>query len=147
MISSVRIAMLALSLLPGIAGAAAQLRIEQAWIRAAPPGAMAMAGYAVLRNAGDAPAIVTGAGSDAFGSVSVHETVESGGVERMRAVKALTVAPGASVELAPGGKHLMLMQPKREFAAGATVTIRFEVESAPVVLAEFVVRDEAPGTR
>jgi copper(I)-binding protein len=132
-------------LLPALsAHAGAQLRVEQAWIRTAPPGAMAMAGYAVLRNVGDAPAVVKGASSDAFASASLHETVESDGVARMRAVDALTVTPGASVALAPGGKHLMLMHPGHALVAGAKVTIRFELESAPAVQAEFTVREDAP---
>ena len=36
-----------------------------------------------------------------------------------------TVAPGATVALAPGGKHLMLMHPRGEVGAGAKVEVVF----------------------
>ena len=38
----------------------------------------------------------------------MHETETTDGVSRMRPLPSLTVAPGQTVTLAPGGKHLML---------------------------------------
>lgn len=124
--------------------AAGRLEISGAWIRTAPPGAMMLAGYATLHNAGDAPLTVTGASSEAFGDVSLHESVEVDGVARMKALGEIDIAPGASVVLAPGGKHLMLMRPKGEVKAGESIKIRFETKSAGVASADFVVRDAAP---
>ena len=45
------------------AAAAGRLEISHAWIRTAPPGAMMQAGYAILRNSGDAPLVISGAHS------------------------------------------------------------------------------------
>jgi copper(I)-binding protein len=140
------IALALLALTSGVAAhAAGRLVVGGAWIRTAPPGAMMLAGYATLRNAGDAPIRVRGASSDAFGAVSLHETVETGGVEHMRALGGIDIAPGDSVRLAPGGKHLMLMRPARELAAGARLEIHFDADSGNGTNAEFVVRDDAPG--
>jgi periplasmic copper chaperone A len=127
----------------GTAHAAGRLVVEDAWIRTAPPTAAMRAGYAVLRNAGDAPLVVTGASSDAFGDVSIHATTIENGVARMRELAAIPLAPGESVALEPGGKHLMLMQPGAEFGAGAKAEIRFEIEGGTSTSAEFVVRNAA----
>jgi len=59
---------------------------------------------------------------------------------RMRALEAIEVPAGASVRLAPGGNHLMLMRPARALRAGDLVRIEFEVEGAAAVGADFEVR-------
>lgn len=139
------ITLLALALMTNQAAqAAGRLEVSGAWIRTAPPGAMMLAGYATLRNSGDAPLTVTGADSEAFGDVSLHESVEVDGVARMKALGPVEIAPGASVVLAPGGKHLMLMRPKRALASGESIKIHIATASGEGASADFVVRDAVP---
>ena len=128
----------------GQASATGRLVVEQAWIRTAPPGAMMLAGYASLRNAGDAPLVVTGADSADFGSASLHQSIEETGVERMRPLGKIEIAPGVSVVFAPGGKHFMLMQPARELKSGDTVKVHISTETGEGATVEFSVRDTAP---
>ena len=126
------------------ASAAERLEVTGAWIRTAPPAAMMLAGYATLHNAGDVPLTVTGADSEAFGDVSLHESVEVDGVARMKALGLIEIAPGASVVLAPGGKHLMLMRPKAEPRSGESIKIHIATKPGDGATAVFVVRDAAP---
>ena len=135
---------IALSICAQGAIAAGRLVVEKAWIRSAPPGAMMLAGYATLRNEGDAPLGISGISSDEFGSVSLHETVEEGGIAKMRPLERVEIAPGAAVLFAPGGKHFMLMKPKRELKAGDVVKIHIDMPSNAGVDADFPVRDAAP---
>lgn len=94
-------------------GTACLPKAEAAWIRVMPGRAMPMqAGYVRLRNTCAAPVAIVGARSDAYGDVSIHETRVVDGVGRMRAVPRLDLPRGATVEMKPGGLHLMLMQPK-----------------------------------
>lgn len=131
----------ALLLMAGtVAHAAGRLTVEDAWIRAAPPGAMMLAGYMALGNTGDAPVVLVAADSDAFGDVSMHRTVEEGGVARMRPLERVTVAPGQRVTFAPGGMHLMLMQPKRALHPGDKVAIRLRQADGTATPVEFPVR-------
>jgi len=109
----------------GVAHAEGKLGVTDAWIRAAPPGATMLAGYATLANSGDAPVTILTTQSDAFRMASLHETVVEEGVSKMRELHRLVVAPGESVTLAPGGKHLMLMQPRHEIGVGEKVEVRF----------------------
>jgi copper(I)-binding protein len=110
---------------------------EQAWIRAMPPAARMTSGYGVLRNGTAAPVTLQSYASPAFGEVSLHRTEQVDGMARMREVGPLTLQPGESLELQPGGYHFMLMMPTRPLEAGAGVplemttadgrTFRFEV--------------------
>jgi copper(I)-binding protein len=108
-----------------VAQAAGKLGVEDAWIRVAPPGAGMLAGYATLKNSGDAPISVLATQSDVFRSTSVHESRIDKGVSKMRKLDRLEVLPGTEVKLAPGSKHLMLMQPRREIVAGERIEIVF----------------------
>ncbi len=128
------------------ARAAGKLGVTDAWIRAAPPGAAMLAGYATLNNAGDAPLEVLTVQSDAFRMASLHETVDDGGVSRMRELHGLALAPGESVRLKPGGMHLMLMQPRRDVHAGDKVEMTFLLGDGARVDAYFdVVAADAAG--
>src|SRR5688500_16048347 len=82
--------------------------LESAWVRAAPPGATMLAGYAVLRNDCAKPVTVVGARSSDFSSASLHATVSADGTRRMRPAGSILVAPGTQLALAPGGTHVML---------------------------------------
>lgn len=126
------------------AHAAGRLVVEQAWIRAAPPGAAMLAGYALLRNEGDEALSIDAVDSAEFATASLHETREENGVAKMRALPSLLIRPGGEVELAPGGKHLMLMQPKAAVDAGKSVDVEFVLGDRSRVKAAFVVREDAP---
>ncbi len=138
---SKRFSAVAFSLLfaAGFAHAEGRLVVTDAWIREAPPGATMLAGYARLRNDGDAPVSVLTVQSDAFRMTSVHETVVADGVSKMRELHRLDLAPGAEVDLEPGGRHLMLMQPRSEVHAGDKVDVRFLLADGRRVETYFVV--------
>ncbi len=128
----------------GSARAAGKLVVENPWVRTAPSGAYMLGGFAVLRNAGDAPLTVRGAHAAGFGSVELHETKMEGGMARMRPLDDIRIAPGESVTLAPGGKHIMLMQPAHDPQAGEQVHIEFDGADGSLGGADFTVRAAAP---
>ena len=107
------------------AHAEGRLGVYDAWIRAAPPGSNTMAGYATLKNTGDAPISVLTVQSDAYRQASIHETVVERGVSRMRELPRIDLAPGADVTMKPGGAHLMLSEPRHAIVAGEKVQVIF----------------------
>lgn len=123
--------------------AAEQLKIENAWIRAAPPGATMMAGYFKLKNQGEKTIVVTGTRSPAFADVSLHETVQKEGRARMEELGNVEITPGEKVIFAPGGKHLMLMNPVKTLTIGDVAEITFTLSSGSTVSANFIVRESA----
>lgn len=84
------------------------LAVQNAWIRQPPPGIHVGAAYFTLRNTGDHPVTVVDVQCADAHSAMIHETVVSQGQSRMLPHPRLTIAPGHSVTLRPGGLHVML---------------------------------------
>lgn len=112
----------ALCLAPMLALADPVLQIGDPWSPEAPPGRM-MAGFMALHNASAEPIRLVDASSPAFGHVEIHTMVMDEGVMRMRRLDYLSIEPGESVELRPGGLHLMLMEPREQLSAGDRIDI------------------------
>jgi copper(I)-binding protein len=128
------------------AHAEGKLGVFGAWIRAAPPESRMMAGYATLKNTGDAPISVLTVQSDAFRQSSIHETVIERGVAKMRETPRIDLAPGATVEMKPGGAHLMLVEPRHPIAEGEKVQMVFLLADGTRVETYFdVVAPDAAG--
>jgi copper(I)-binding protein len=102
--------------------AAEALRLSDAWVRAMPPGQRMTAGYLSISNPGELPVTLQSVSSDA-GMASLHETRVEEGRSSMRAVHSLTIAPGETVELAPGGMHIMFMGLESVPAQGETLGV------------------------
>lgn len=62
--------------------------------------------------------------------VEIHEMAMQGDVMQMRPVSALAVPAGKTVELKPGGYHVMLMGLKQQLKAGDSVPLSLVVEGA-----------------
>jgi copper(I)-binding protein len=110
---------------------AGDLVISQAWSRATPKGAKTGGGYLTIENKGSAPDRLVGGSTDVAGSVQMHEMSTEGGVMKMRPVEnGLTIEPGKTVKLAPGGYHLMMMDLKQPLKRGDKVPVTLEFEKA-----------------
>jgi len=117
--------------------------IEKAWIRAAPPGATALAGYAIVRNPCTAPLVITDASSGDFVMGMIHETVVLDGVSQMRHVDSLPLPARGELRFAPGGRHLMLMHPKRQLKVGDKVKVSLKLADGRRISANFLVSKDA----
>jgi len=122
-------ALVAISLLPGVARAA-DIVIERPWSRATPPGATVGAGYLVIRNTGKSADRLVGAATPAAAMVQVHEIRMADGEMQMREVDDLEIPAGGSVHLEPGGLHLMLMDLVAPLVTGTTVPVTLEFAGA-----------------
>lgn len=120
-----RVAMLALAggLCAAGCDSADGIVVENAWVRTAPPGSAVQAGYMTLRNRGHNAVTLVGARSDAFGRVEMHESVDGDGTRAMRRIGRLDLAAGGRVQFEPGGRHLMLIAPARDYRAGEAIRI------------------------
>ena len=114
--------------------------VSDGWIRLVPGGMPMQAGFGRIDNRCGNPAVVIGARSAMHGSAELHETKIVDGVNRMRAVPELRIAPNDSAVLKPGGLHLMLMDPRAPLKAGTKVVIEFPLQDGRVVRGEFEVR-------
>ncbi len=117
-----------------------QPQVREGWVRLGPARMPMMAGFGRIENRCSVPVTITGASSPAFGSVELHETRLVDGVNRMRPVPELRIAPDNSAVLKPGGMHLMLMKPHAALQAGSKVVVEFELSGGGKLLGEFEVR-------
>jgi copper(I)-binding protein len=100
----------------------AGLSATAAWLRWLPDDLPA-AGYVVIKNDGSSSQRLTRASSPDYSSVMLHRSMTGGGNDRMVATSDVDIASHGSLALAPGGYHLMLMNPKHSIKPGDTVEV------------------------
>lgn len=113
------------------------LTIIAPWTRVTPKGAKVAGGYVRITNAGKEPDRLIGGTFDLSARVEVHEMAVEGGVMRMRELKGLEIKPGETIELKPGGYHLMFMGMTGALEAGKPVKGRLTFEKAGSIDVEF----------
>ncbi len=119
-------------------------QIANAWVRAAPPGAMTLAGYASVRNPCSKQVVLAAVSGIDFGMAMIHETRIENGISKMQHRDALEIPAGATAKLEPGSLHLMLMQPRRELKEGDRTRLTIRLDDGRKVTADFIVRKQAP---
>ncbi len=118
--------------------------LSGAWTRPASAGNMGV-GYVKITNDGAEPDTLLGASSDAADRVELHETtINAEGVASMKPVAAVEIAPGKSIELKPGGLHLMLVGLKDSIKDGGKVSAQLNFKKAGKVEVQFDARNAAP---
>jgi copper(I)-binding protein len=127
-------------LLAAAAASQAQVEARAVWARATVQGQTTAGAYMQLTSRERASLV--GAESPAAGSVEIHETRMEGKVMRMRALSRLELPPGKTVELKPGGYHMMLLSLRRPLKKGDVVPIRLKVEMADKSVRTLEVRAE-----
>jgi len=112
-------------------------------VRATPPGAKVAGAFMNIENQGKEADRLVAASSPVAGFVEIHEMTMDGGLMKMRAVKGIDLKPGATVELRPGGYHVMLEDLKQPLKQGDQIPVLLTFEKAGVV--EVKVHVEAMG--
>ena len=104
------------------------VEVKDAWVRTAVPGQSGTGAFMSI-TAKDGAKLV-GASSPVAGVTEVHEMKMEGDVMRMRAVPALDLPAGKTVQLKPGGYHVMLMELKQGLPKGSTVPLTLTLRDA-----------------
>lgn len=116
------------------------LDIVEPWARATPSTAQTGGGFLVITSKSTSPDRLITAKSPAADKVEIHEMKMDGNVMRMRELDmGLDIPPGATVELKPGGFHIMFMGLKAPFAKDAKIPVTLVFEKAGSIDIEMVV--------
>jgi copper(I)-binding protein len=119
---------------------AGSLQIQHPWSRATPKGATVAGGYMKIVNTGSTPDRLVGGSTEAAPKFEIHEMSMQGGVMKMRMLpKGLEIKPGQTVELKPGGYHLMFVGISAPLQQGKPVKGTLEFEKAGKVEVEYAV--------
>lgn len=118
------------------------LAVEGAWVKSTEDHTgMAMTGaFGTIVNTTDETITIVGASTDAAALVELHEVAD--GVMRERS-GGFVVPAGGSLELVPGGLHIMLMQMPKPILAGEDVTISLELSNGSAFEFTALVKDYA----
>ncbi len=106
--------------------AQAQVSVNGAWVRATVPQQKATGAFMQLNAAKDTRLV--SASSPLTPVVEVHEMALQNDVMIMRQVPAVELPAGKTVELRPGGYHVMLMDLKQQVKEGDTVPLTLVFE-------------------
>jgi copper(I)-binding protein len=109
---------------------AGPLRIQDPWARPAPEGMVMGVAYFTLANDGETEDALIAASTPAAARVEFHQTTLADGMARMRPLAQISVSPGQTVKVEPGGIHLMLVQLSQSLVAGQQVPLTLEFRNA-----------------
>ena len=106
--------------------ASAQTTVKDAWVRGTVAQQKATGAFMQLTSAQGGKLV--SAASPVAGVVEIHEMSMEGNVMKMRAVAGVDLPAGKSVELKPGGYHVMLMDLKQQAKVGESVALTLVIE-------------------
>lgn len=124
--------------------AQAEVKVVEPWIPEAPPTAHAMAAFMVLENDEDRPVKVIAAHAPGFDTIELHKSVEENGMHKMLKQDALVIPEMGSLELRPGGYHVMLIgvqEPRPK--AGDVIPLRLDLEGGESIEVQVPVKKRA----
>ena len=104
------------------------LTVSDARIFAPLKGTNATAGYATITNTTDKEIKVTLEKAAPFKAVELHQTVEKEGRMAMEKLTELSIPANGSVELKPGGNHIMLFDASRPVKEKEVIKVLFKVD-------------------
>lgn len=117
------------------------LVVVSPWTRATPGGAKIAGGYLKITNNGKSADRLVGATSAGAHHVEIHEMSMNDGVMKMRPLTdGLIIKSGETVELKPGGFHMMFMDIKQQLKQGDTLKATLTFEKAGKIDLSFNVR-------
>ena len=128
---------------PAVAGAATSIAVIGAWARPAARGGVT-AGFFTLVNRGGLADRLTGASSPDAGRVGLHESRAMGSMSLMRPLAAAAIAGHATLDFAPGGKHLMIEGLRHALRPGDTLPVTLDFDRAGAIHARLQVRATPP---
>lgn len=129
-----------LSLTVGAQPLPGPLQVNEAWIREAPPNAMALAGYLTVSNSGTEDRQLVAVSSTDFESIELHRSELVEGVARMVPQDRMPIPAAGRLELKPGDYHLMLMHPRRSLKVGDKVKAILSFDNDQQLTAVFTVK-------
>lgn len=114
------------------------LVIEAPWTRATPQGARVAGGFMKITNTGREADRLTGGSFPLAARFEVHEMAVANGVMTMRELTTgLEIGPGQTVELKPGGYHVMFMDLREQLREGRPIKGTLVFEKAGTVEVEY----------
>jgi hypothetical protein len=118
----------------------AALRVGHAWVFVPLPGRAATVAYLDIENVSPRPVTLETVSSPAFARAELHETTIVDGIASMHSLASVVLKPRSQTKFAPGGKHIMLIDPVQGLLPGATILLELHFDRSGLLLVEAEVR-------
>ena len=117
--------------------------MDHSSIDSAPGEASAV--YIRIKNRGDADRVIVSAESAAAEHIGFHQTVIENDIARMEALETLVVPAGKTLELRPGGAHIMLAGLREDLRSEDKFTLRLHCGAGEVYDLDISIADMQMG--
>lgn len=126
--TSIKTVLAATAIALASSAAYAEVKVENAWVRATVPNQQATGAFLNLTS--DKDAKLVGASSSVLPNVEIHEMAMENDVMKMRQVTGIDLPAGQTVELKPGGYHIMFMNLADQVKEGDTIPLTLDIENS-----------------
>ena len=122
-----------------------QVKFSNAWVKLPMPGMQMTAGFVDIENVTTSDVQLVAVRTSFSASSELHSMAMVNNVMQMRrAIDGWVITPGATLTLAPGGKHAMLMGLMNTLKNQSEVLLEFKIEGMGWVSVLAVVRPPKP---
>jgi len=122
-----------------------QVKFSNAWVKMPMPGMQMTAGFVDIENVTTSDIRVIAVRTSFSASSELHNMAMVNSVMQMRrAIDGWVITPGATLTLAPGGNHAMLMGLMSKLKNQSEVLLEFNIEGIGWVSVPAVVRPPKP---
>lgn len=105
---------------------AADIKVENAWVRAPAPGQAVVGGFLEITSSQSDASLVS-VSSPVSEITELHEMSMKDGVMIMRPVPYIRLPKGQTIKLAPGGLHIMLIDLKKSLRPGDKLALTLKI--------------------
>ena len=108
--------------------ATAEVIVREVWVRSTPGTARGSAAYAIIENTSAKADRLMEVSSPDADKVEIHESKMNGAIMSMSPIETVPVPARGTLDLKPGGVHVMIMGLTRPLKAGETLPLTFSFE-------------------
>jgi hypothetical protein len=115
--------------------------VSDPWSRATPKGAQTAIGYMTIINNGVTSDHLVGGSIEVANTLQFHAMTTENNVAKMRELTDIEIKPGETIQLKPGGSHIMFVNLKHALSKGEKISGTLNFEHAGKVQIEYSVED------
>jgi len=120
-----------------------KIHVKEAWIRAVPPASKMSAAYMKITNTGTDSDQLISVKSSICEVAEMHNVEKKDGMMKMMPVKFIDIPSGSSLDLKPGGFHIMLIKLLKNPKVGERYSIILNFENTGIINVIAEVKDSA----
>ncbi|RBW41564.1 copper chaperone PCu(A)C [Psychromonas sp. B3M02] len=128
-----RLGLVICSLLFSLNSLAAELTVTDQYVRATPPHVKNSAAFLTIENQSEESVKLVSVSSDIADRVELHTHISEAGLMKMRQVESILIKGHNSVQLQPGGYHVMFLGLKNDLIAGDSVDITLYFDTGDAI--------------